>query len=177
MPLHYNLILCDSNAFVCIFSVQRAFITGSFHPARWPSPRQPPAGLGLFQPGLSPGWARGQRQPSIAVCVRLSYHLVGSEIESCCPKQGRRSLWPISQVPCAPLSHRFLSQPSCGCQFFLLTAHLTSGIWYPLCSESSALWFHHHVVTRPYPCHAIGSIWQACSSDCNYTFSRYLSSS
>ena len=44
MPLHYNLRLCDSTAFLCIFSVslKRQFsdwVTGSFHPVpAFPTP-------------------------------------------------------------------------------------------------------------------------------------------
>ena len=77
VPWHYNLILCDSASFLCTFPVESVFITGSFHPAVYPSPHQPPAGTrGIFH-GLSPAWTWSQRQPCAAVYVRLFHHLMG----------------------------------------------------------------------------------------------------
>ena len=84
-------------------------------------PHQPTAGTEGISHRLSPAWTWSQKELSVAVYAVLSPPN-GIKNESSCPKQGTRSLWSVPQVPCAPLSYRFLCQPSCGCQFFLPTA-------------------------------------------------------
>ena len=59
----------------------------------------------------------------------------GIKNESCCPEQGMRSVWPVPQASCVPLSCRFLSQSGCGCWVFLLTAG-PPALRYLLCSYS-----------------------------------------
>ena len=120
-------------------------ITDIFHSAVPPFPHQPPAGTGGISHRLSPVWTWSQRQPSAAVYVWLFHHLMGLKNESCCPKHGMRSVWPVPQASCVPLSCRFLSQSGCGYWFFLLTAG-PPDLRYPLCSCS-----HIHLC----PCDAL----------------------
>ena len=56
-------------------------------------------------------------------------------------KQGTKSVWPVPQAPRAPLSFRFLSQPNCGCRFFLQTAN-PPDLMYPFCPATSSLLSH-----------------------------------
>ena len=55
MPLHYNLRLCDSTAFLCILSVSLSSLQAVFILLQ-PSPHQPPAGTGGISHRLSPAW-------------------------------------------------------------------------------------------------------------------------
>ena len=144
-PLHYNLILCDSASFLCTFPVESVFITGSFHPAVYPSSHQPPAGTrGIFH-GLSPAWTWNQRQPHAAVYVWLFHHLMGSKMNLAAPSRARGlfGLFPRHHVPHLAAG---LSQSGCGCRVFLLTAG-PPALRYPLCSHSP------HVCLCP--CHAL----------------------
>ena len=121
VPWHYNLILCDSASFLCTFPVESVFITGSFHPAVYPSPPASCRDKRDFpqaQPCLD---LESETAPCSSICVAVSQP-DGIKNESCCSKQGTRSVWPLPQASCAPLSCRFLSQSGCGCQVFLLTA-------------------------------------------------------
>ena len=88
--------------------MESVFITGSFHPAVCPSPNQPPAGTG----GISQTQPCLDLESETAPCSRV-YSAVsppdGIKNESCCPKQGTRSVWPIPQAPCVPLIQVSLS--------------------------------------------------------------------
>ena len=55
MPLHYNLRLCDSTAFLCIFSVSLSSLQAVLILLQ-PSPHQPPAGTGGISHRFSPAW-------------------------------------------------------------------------------------------------------------------------
>ena len=119
-------------------------ITDIFHSAIPPFPHQPPAGTGGIshrQPCLD---LESETAPCSSVCVAASPP-DGIKNESCCPKQGMRSVWPVPQASCVPLSCRFLSQSGCGYWFFLLTAG-PPDLSYPLCSCS-----HIHLC----PCDAL----------------------
>ena len=71
-----------------------------------------------YQPSVGTGGISPQAQPCLDLeserakcsnaCAALS---PPDEIkcESWCPKHGTRSIWPLPQVPCAPLNCRFLS--------------------------------------------------------------------
>ena len=123
---------------------------------------QPPVRTGRISHRLSPAWTWSQRQPHAATYVQLFLYLMGSKM-SCCPEQGTRSLWPVAQGPRAPFSSRFLPQPSCGCQLFLLTVSPPDH-GYPLCLEMSSFLTHppRYTHTCPLSCSnslAIGSIW------------------
>ena len=150
MPLHYNLILWDSTAFVCIFSLESVFITGSFHPA----PTSPTAAscrdwrdFPQARPCL---YLESETAQHSNVCGPF-HHLDGIQNESCCPKQGMRSFWPGLWAPCAPFSCRFLSQATYRYWFFLLTASPPD----PLSSDMSAPLFHLPCYTHLYWNHTL----------------------
>ena len=112
-------------------------------------PHQPTAGTGGISHRLSPAWTWSQKELSVAVYAVLSSP-DGIKNESCCHKQGTRSVWSVPQAPCAPLRCtwcRFLSHPSCGCQFFLLTA-CPPDPRHTLCSHSPCTCLYpHHALT------------------------------
>ena len=120
-PLHCNLIPCDSTAFICMFSLslsssRAVSILLSVLPHT--SPYRNWRDFPQAQPCLD---LKSETASHSSICVPLSPP-DGIRNESCCPKQGPRSVWPVPQALCTPLNCRFLSKPNYGCCLFLLTA-------------------------------------------------------
>ena len=140
MPLHHNLVSCDSTAFPCIFPWSLSSSQAVFFLLP-PSPHQPPAGTGRISHRLIPAWTQRQRQ-----CEILSPpDGIRSKMNLAAPSRARCLFGLFPGEPCTPLSCRFLFQPSCGFQFFLLTAS-SPDLKHPLCSVTSAPLSHHHLI-------------------------------
>ena len=149
----YNSTLCDSNAFLCILSVESVFITGSFHPAICPSPHQPPAGTGGISHRLSPVWTWSQRQPCTTVYVWLFHHLMGSKM-SLAPQAGQEVCLVCLLGNHCPTWLQVSLLAHLGCWYFLLTAS-PPDLKYSLCLVMSS-----HSLCYMYPCpHHASTLW------------------
>ena len=76
----------------------------------------------------------GVRDSPVQQCICGCFTTWWDQNESCCPKQGMRSVWPVPQVPCVPLM-----QISLSIWLWVLVLLLTAGLpalRYPLCSHS-----------------------------------------
>ena len=94
---------------ICVFPVESVFHHRhfSFHCTTFPTPAscRDQGDFPQAQPCLDLESETAQRS---SVCVAVSPS-DGIKNESCCPKQGMRSVWPVPQASCIPLSCRFLS--------------------------------------------------------------------
>ena len=132
------------------------FITGSFHPSTFPTTASyrdwrdfPQA-----QPCLD---LKSETAQCSSVCAALSPP-DGIKNETCCSKQGTRSVWPISQEPLSHLAAGSSPSPTVGADSsWWQPAHLTSSTLF--FSVMLAILSHSPHFMNPYPHHAL-TLWQ-----------------
>ena len=175
MPLHHNLIRCDSTAFPCIFpwslsSSQAVFILLP------PSPHQPSAGTGRISHKLSPAWTRRQRQ-----CEILSLQDgIRSKMSLAAPSRVRGLFGLFPGEPCTPLSCRFLVPAQLWVPFLPADSQLTWPQAPSLLSDVSPLvpptTLCSPILMPCLSCLSIGPICEASCLNCSYTSFHFLCS-